>query len=232
VSDAATTVGPDGGRAAERRPLVVVDVDEVVLRFVAPLERRLLTMGYRFTPVTFAITGNVYPAGSARALPAEEVRAAIDAFYESTAAIQEPVEGAVAALARIADLAEVVLLSNLPERHAEARRRRLAELGIDARLLVNDGPKGPAVAALAGDDPEARGVVFVDDGPIHLASVRDRVAGVRLIQFVDDERFFRMAPAIAGVWLRTRSWHEVTERIEALFGGAGEAASRPPIAES
>lgn len=223
---------PHGPSPGARRPLVVIDVDEVVLRFVAPLERHLVATGHRLTPASFAITGNVYRAGSAQALPAEAVRAAIDAFYESAAATQEPVEGAVAALARIGRVAEVVLLSNLPPRHAEARRGRLAELGIAAELMVNDGPKGPAVAALAGADPEERGVVFVDDGPVHLASVRDRVAGVRLVQFVDDERFFRMAPEVPGVWLKTRSWQEVAGRIETLFGAGPASPQISPIAES
>lgn len=223
-----------GGGAGERRqrPLVVVDVDEVVLSFVAPLERRLVASGYRFTPASFAVTGNVFRAGSAQPIGADEVRGLIDAFYETDGAAQPPVEGAAAALARLARRCEVVLLSNLPARHAEARRARLAELGIALPLLVNDGPKGPAVAALAGPDPEERGVIFVDDGPVHLASVRDRVAAVRLVQFVDDARFFAMAPEVPGVWLKTRSWVEVTARIEALPQVAAARPSPEEIAQT
>ncbi len=207
---------PTVGDPSPARPLLVVDVDEVVLRFVGPLERRLAASGHRFTPASFAITGNVYRVGSNQPIGADEVRRLIDAFYDSDGAGQPPVEGAAAALRRLAASCEPWLLSNLPARHAEARRARLAALGIDLPLLVNEGPKGPAVAALAGPDPEARGVIFVDDGPVHLASVRDRVPAVRLVQFVDDERFFAMAPEVPGVWLKTRSWAEVVARIEAL----------------
>jgi hypothetical protein len=212
------------------RPLVVVDVDEVVLCFVGPLERCLCASGHRFTPASYAITGNVFRAGSNQPITADEVRRLIDAFYDSDGASQPAVEGAVDGLRRLAETCDVRLLSNLPGRHAEARRARLAALGLDLPLAVNEGPKGPAVAALAGPDPEARGVIFVDDGPVHLASVRDRVPGVRLVQFVDDVRFFAMAPEVPGVWLKTRSWAEVVARIEALpeiaalLPGAGEIA--------
>ncbi|TBW34307.1 hypothetical protein EYW49_18680 [Siculibacillus lacustris] len=199
---------------ATGRPLVVVDVDEVILRFVEPLERYLESTGHRLAPVAFAITGNVLKAGSTRPIPAEAVHDLIEGFYAARVASQPPVDGAVAALARLSAACDIVLLSNLPGRHGEARARRLAELGIAAPLRVNEGPKGPAVAALAAERGAER-VIFVDDGPIHLASVRDRVPGARLVQFVDDERFFRMAPEVPGVWLKTRSWDEVAARIEA-----------------
>lgn len=208
------------------RPLLVVDVDEVVLRFIEPFESFLADAGFRLRPVSYAITGNVTRLGSDRAIPAEEVHRLIEGFFAAHVGVQMPVEGAVAALDRLGRRCDVVLLTNVPPEQAERRIRRLGELGIAHPMVANHGPKGPAMARLAAR--VSGPIVFVDDGPSNLASVRDHVAGVRLVQFVDDARYYALAPEVAGVWFRTRSWAEVVTRIEALpeIAASAEAVAR------
>ena len=199
-----------------RRPLLVVDVDEVVLRFVTHLEAFIGRQGYRLEVRSFGITGNVTRLGSCRAVPAPEVAALIAGFFATHVGDQEPVAGAATALARLAARLDVILLTNVPVEHAAARAARLAALGMAYPLVANDGPKGPAVAHLARrlDHP----LFFVDDGPMNLTSVRDHAATARLVHFVDDPRYFRLAPDVPGTWLKTRDWGEVTDRIEAEIG--------------
>lgn len=212
------------------RPLLVVDVDEVVLRFVPPLERHLEAQGYRLDVVSFGLTGNVRRHGSQQAIAGAEVLALIGDFFACHVHDQEPVDGAVASLARLATALDVVLLTNAPAIHREVRRERLADLGIPYALIMNEGPKGPALAQLAAQVD--RPIFFVDDGPSNLASVRDRVPEARLVHFVDDERYFRLAPDVPGTWLKTRDWGEVVARIEAAIGtgdppGAATTGARP-----
>lgn len=201
------------------RPLAIVDVDEVVLRFVPHLEAFMGRQGYRLDVVSFGITGNVTRMGSCRAVPAPEVAALIAGFFAAHVGDQEPVVGAIEGLRRLAARLDVVLLSNVPAEHEARRAARLAELGLSLPLVVNDGPKGPAVAHLARR--VAQPLFFVDDGPTNLASVRDTGIEARLVHFVDDPRYFRLAPDVAGTWLKTRDWREVADRIEAEIGGAG-----------
>ena len=198
--------------AVGTRPLAIVDVDEVVLRFVPHLEAFIGRQGYRLEVASFGITGNVTRLGSCRAVPAPEVAALIAGFFAAHAGDQEPVAGAVAALTRLSTRLDVVLLSNVPAEHGQRRAARLADLGLAHPLVVNDGPKGPAVAHLARR--VAFPVFFVDDGPQNLASVRDAGVEARLVHFVDDPRYFRLAPDVAGTWLKTRDWREVAQRIE------------------
>ena len=198
------------------RPLAIVDVDEVVLRFVPHLEAFMAAQGYRLEAVTFGITGNVTRLGSCRAVPAPEVAALIAGFFATHVGDQMPVPGAVAALTRLAARLDVVLLTNAPAAHGPRRVARLAELGLAHPLVVNDGPKGPAVAHLARR--VAHPLFFVDDGPQNLASVRDAGVEARLVHFVDDPRYFRLAPDVRGTWLKTRDWSEVATRIEAEVG--------------
>jgi hypothetical protein len=197
------------------RPLLVVDVDEVVLRFVPHLEAFIGRQGYRLDVRSFGITGNVIRLGYCRAVPAPEVAALIAGFFAAHVGDQEPVTGAADALARLAARFDVVLLTNVPAEHVARRAARLAALGFDHPVVANDGPKGPAVAHMAR--ALAHPLVFVDDGPINLASVRDHVPGARLVHFVDDPRYFRLAPEVPGTWLKSRIWGEVAERIGTIL---------------
>ncbi len=199
------------------RPLAIVDVDEVVLRFVPHLEAFMAAQGYRLDAVSFGITGNVTRLGSCRAVPAPEVAALIAGFFSAHVGDQQPVAGALAALARLATRLDVVLLTNVPPEHGPRRAARLAELGLAHPVVVNDGPKGPAVAHLARR--VGHPLFFVDDGPQNLASVRDAAVEARLVHFVDDPRYFRLAPDVPGTWLKTRDWSEVAARIEAEIDG-------------
>lgn len=210
------------------RPLLVVDVDEVVLRFVPHLEAFMAARGYRLDVVTFGITGNVTRLGSCRAVPAPEVAALIAGFFSAHVGDQMPVDGAPEALARLAARLDVVLLTNAPAEHRDARTARLAALGMPYPVVMNDGPKGPAVARLARR--LAAPLFFVDDGPQNLASVRDATEGARLVHFVDDPRYFRLAPDVPGTWLKSRDWRDVAARIEAALAAldADLSTSTPP----
>lgn len=198
------------------RPLLVVDVDEVVLRFVSHLEAFIGQQGYRLDARSFRLTGNVTRLGSCRAVPAPEVAALIAGFFAAHVGDQEPVPGAAEALSRLTSRLDVVLLTNVPAEHASRRAARLADLGMAHPVIANEGPKGPAVARLA----RALGhpLFFVDDAPTNLASVRDHATEARLVHFVDDPRYFRLAPDVPGTWLKTRDWAEVVRRIEADLG--------------
>jgi hypothetical protein len=198
------------------RPLLVVDVDEVVLRFVSHLEAFIGRQGYRLDARSFRLTGNVTRLGSCRAVAAPEVAALIAGFFAAHVHDQEPVAGATEALARLSARLDVVLLTNVPAEHASRRAARLAHLGITHPVIANDGPKGPAVARLA---PRlGHPLYFVDDAPTNLASVRDHATEARLVHFVDDPRYFDLAPDVPGTWLKTRDWAEVVRRIEADLG--------------
>jgi hypothetical protein len=225
-----TTAAALDALALDGRPLMIVDVDEVVLQFVPHLERFIAARGFALVARSFALTGNVVRAGSTSAIPGDEVKGLIDAFFREEVERQVPVDGALCGLARLADLGCVVLLTNVPDFAAEARGRHLADLGVGAQVVANHGAKGPALARLAArrreitgatDALPGAGLYFLDDGPNHIASARDHVGGARLVHFIDDPRYFRMAPDVGGTWLKTRDWGEVVARIEDDLAATG-----------
>ncbi len=65
------------------RPLIVCDVDDVVLHFFAPFLVFLDGEGHEFLPRSFRLTGNVISKSSGAALEEKEVHRLIGAFFEA-----------------------------------------------------------------------------------------------------------------------------------------------------
>ncbi len=144
------------------------------------------------------------------------VRRMILEFFEAHAGNQRLVPGAADALRSLSQLADIVLLTNLPgSANKPVRQALLASHGISYPLITNRGPKGGAVAALAAGRRQP--VVFIDDSPSNLRSVRASLADAVLIQFIADKRFLDKAEPLDGLHLKTNDWSRTRAYIEGLF---------------
>ena len=199
------------------RPIVICDVDEVILHLIRPLESYMMSIGLCFLSSSYKLTGNIARQDTRTALNAADARRVIETFFDAECHRQELVEGADTALNRVSTLADVVLLTNLPGSHNKpVRQTLLAELGITYPLLVNSGPKGGAVAALASGRPEP--VVFIDDSPTNHSSVHASLPSARLIQFVADSRFRNSLTIEPHISLLTGDWNQTAAFIEDILG--------------
>jgi len=199
-----------------KRPLVICDVDEVVVHFTRELEIYLAHRELKLHTTSFALSGNIVSLGRGEALSGSEVQELIESFFMDCAHDMKPIDGAVEALQHIGEMADVVLLTNLPASATDARRRNMADLGLAFPVVTNTGPKGPAVKSLAG---QASGqVVFIDDSPHFISSAYEHAPEVHLIHFLQDERFSQHAELLDFVSLRTGSWAEAKPHVMGLIG--------------
>lgn len=211
-----TTIVQIGELSLGRRPLVICDVDEVVVHFTRDLEGYLDARELRLETSSFALSGNIRRKADDRPIDTSEVQELIEGFFMDRAHDMEPIDGAVEALLHIGELADVVMLTNLPHQAGELRRRNMAELGLGFPVVTNSGPKGPAVKSLAG---QAGGeVVFIDDSPGFIASAFEHAPAVHLVHFLQDERYARHVEPFEFVSLRTGSWEEVKPHVLGLIG--------------
>ncbi len=178
----------------DSRPLLVVDVDEVVLEFVDPFVRYLENEGFVFATQSFRLTGNVIERSSGRTAGAEETSALLDSFFAVQARWQSPLAGVVDALRRLAGEVEVVMLTAMPHRHHAIRRAHLDSLAIPYPLLTTEMAKGPAISRLRGE--HARRVAFIDDLPHNLVSVRDSVPQASLFHLMANAGMRAMLPPL------------------------------------
>ena len=217
MSDRAPPSGPD---LAPGRPLIVCDADEVLLQFLGGLEAYLPGQGLYLDLAGYALTGSIRRAGTGEPLPQAEVGPLIKAFHATAGLDLRPVAGAAEALSGLAAHAQIVILTNVADELAAARRANLAGHGMDYPVVPNAGLKGAAVAALAGR--AGAPVFFIDDIPHHHASVAEAVPGAHQIHFVADERLFRLATASPHAGLFTSNWAEAAAHIhDTLKTGGG-----------
>ncbi|MDP4823797.1 MAG: hypothetical protein NWR47_07605, partial [Aestuariivirgaceae bacterium] len=173
------------------RPLVICDVDEVVVHFIQGFEAHLEAKGFSLEFDSFALNGNVRHRHSGQSLPGEAVSAQVMEFFASSTRHQKLIPGAVEALNALSDHAEIVMLTNLPGEFRQERIENLMGHGLHHPVVVNAGPKGPAVRLLT--QTHAAPVVFIDDSPSYLESVYEHNPDCRLIHFLQDERLMKVA---------------------------------------
>ncbi|MDL2400832.1 hypothetical protein [Rhizobium mayense] len=199
------------------RPLIVCDVDDVVLHFFEPFLVFLDSEGHEFLPRSFRLTGNVISKASGEALEEKEVRRLIDAFFEAQEHWQVPFDRVVDTLGGFSKEADIVFLTAMPPQFWTQRRRLLDRLGLAYPLLASLQPKGPIVQALHGN--RTLPAAFVDDMAHNLHSVRDHVASCLLINLKPDSIVHRMAPAAAADIPQANDWAQAAPLIHAHIAG-------------
>lgn len=161
------------------RPLVISDCDEVLLYMVAPFRDWLHeSQGVRFEMVGNDFAGAMKYADGGAPVPPEEIWRLLRGFFDTEMHRQTPIPGAVEGMARLAEHADVVVLTNLTDRHRDMRFEQLASHGIHTRVFTNQGPKGPALKAIMDEYAPSR-AVFIDDLAQHHASVGSEVPHIR-----------------------------------------------------
>lgn len=149
------------------RPLVISDCDEVLLHMVVPFKEWLEeSQGVRFKLQGNDFSNAMRWAESGEIVAPEEVWKFLGSFFDTEMHRQMPIEGAIVGINRIAEAADVVILTNLNDSRQAKRTAQLADIGIHARVFTNQGPKGPALQAIL-DEFEPSKAIFIDDLPQH-----------------------------------------------------------------
>src|SRR4051794_12523348 len=84
--------------ALSKKPLIICDVDEVVLEFIVPFQNYLASVNHRLYAESFRLTGNVRRIADDVAATKEEIGAFQEAFFSAQDKWQTPAEGASEAL--------------------------------------------------------------------------------------------------------------------------------------
>jgi hypothetical protein len=194
------------------RPLVIVDVDEVLGLFMKGFGGFLATRGYDFRIDRFALFQNIYAPGAAEHLDLETGRALFNEFFAGHCADIEPAPGAVEALTKLHRRAEILILSNAPPQAETLRGQWLQKHGLPHPLILSSGPKGPITAGLVAQT--AQRTAFVDDLLPNLDSVAEHSPATATFQHVADERLRPLAPAAPERHPRIDDWAELADAIE------------------
>jgi hypothetical protein len=213
-----TALPPEIGtlRIDPAKPLVVVDVDEVLAMFMRGFERFLVGHGLEVRLNYFALFQNIFRPGEAEHLDVAAGRELFEIFFEADVEDIDPAPGAREALEALARRASIVILTNAPQQSREPRARWLVKHGFNYPMIVNTGPKGPAVAAIRAMTTGQ--AAFVDDLLPNLDSVAKEAPDVATFQMVADERLRPLAFEALDRHPRIDDWWNLGPAIAAAIG--------------
>ena len=198
------------------RPLLAVDADEVLVYLAEHLTRYLPGIGYRMLLTQYQLEGSIFPADSDVPVPFNDCLRLIDRFFDEETLNQQPLPGAVAALARLSELAQIIVLTNVPRHARELRRQNLAALRMGYPMVENSGGKGRALLWMA--DRAAAPVAFVDDSPKQHESAARRAPEITRIHFVGASHLRRILPDSPAAHLRAEDWVECEAMVRQELG--------------
>ena len=176
------------------RPLLITDCDEVLLHMVAHFQDWLgetHEVDFAFETGEFAEALTCRRTGET--LDRERVWPLLGQFFQEEMRRQTPVPGAIEALGKIGEVADIVILTNLPDLAHKWRVDQLASHGIAHEIVCNQGGKGVPARAII-DRRQAPRSVFVDDLAAHHASVAKHSPDTWRLHMVAEPR---LAPAVA-----------------------------------
>ena len=200
------------------RPLLITDCDEVLLHMVSHFDAWLgEAHGIRFAFETGSFGEAMTDKATGETVPQDRVWPLLTEFFQGEMHRQTLVPGAAEALGRIGEVADIVILTNLGDEAHPWRVDQLARHGIRHEVVCNRGGKG-IPARLIIDRYGAGATVFVDDLPVHHASVAEHAPEVHRLHMVAEPRLAPAVPPAAEAHARIDDWPTATAWILERLG--------------
>lgn len=199
------------------KPLLICDCDEVLLHMVRHFGVWLgETHDIDFSVGDGELTQCMTRRDGSPAPSREEMWGMLDQFFPAEMGRQTLVPHAREALGRLAESADIVILTNLADHARQPRMDQLARFGIVHRVETNQGGKGTPVARLVADHGNPV-TVFVDDLAVHHESVSRHAPQVHRLHMISEPALAPTVPAAPAAHARIDDWREAERWIADRF---------------
>lgn len=192
-------------------PLLVCDIDEVVLEFLTPFMNFLDARGLELQPNSFALNGNIFDKSSNIFVHNQTVKQLIEAFYKEQAKWQTPVNSALSVLANLAPDLDIIFISAMPSQHHKTRLDLLNHFNFTYPLIAKEQSKGPIVKAIHNHRNQP--LFFIDDMNYNHRSVRKYHTNAYHIALMANQAFQAIAPPYDAYVEQCDNWHSVENYI-------------------
>lgn len=214
------------------KPLLITDCDEVLLHMVSHFRDWLgEAHGVDFDLSAGDYSRAVRRRDTGEPLAREDTWPLLNGFFETEMHRQTLVPGAREALTEIAEIADVVVLTNLLDEHQERRIAQLEAVGIQHRVLCNQGGKGTPVTRLL-DEYGPSAAVFVDDLALHHDSVARAAPEVFRLHMIAEPELATVLPPAPAAHARIDHWAEATRWIRERLTSGLDGRDLPVIGGS
>ena len=199
------------------RPLLVTDCDEVLLHMVSHFADWLdEDHDIHFDLESGQFADALTHRGSGETLAPDQVWPLLDQFFRGQMHRQTMVPGALAALERIGEMADIVILTNLGDEAHGWRVEQLAGHGLSHEVVCNRGGKGRALLEIV-ERHRPSTTVFVDDLPVHHESVAKHAPEVWRLHMIAEPRLAAAVPPAPHANVRIDDWPTAADWILGKF---------------
>ncbi|MEA2207320.1 MAG: hypothetical protein QOE77_4096 [Blastocatellia bacterium] len=189
------------------KPLLISDCDDVLLHFAPHFAEWVAQAHGLVFNLDAPNFGGALRDADGAPVARERVWPLLDSFFDQEMHRQHLVPGAFAALQRIGEAADIVILTNIGDQHRANRIAQLEAFDIRHEVICNQGGKGPPVAELIADmAPSA--AVFVDDLSHHHESVATHAPDVWRLHMIAEPRLAAISPPAPFAHARIDQWDE------------------------
>ena len=200
------------------RPLIISDCDEVLLHMVVPFSQWLdEAHDIHFDVENGSFLDAIRHKHDGTLVYSDRVWELLGSFFDTEMPRQYPCEGAVEAIGRLSQHADIAILTNLLDHRGEARAEQLSAVGINAPIHTNQGGKGRKIAGIIADYAPSM-TFFVDDLAQHHYSALEHAPPSWRIHMIGEPlvaQAVKPAPAAHARidrWAEAEAW--IMERIE------------------
>jgi hypothetical protein len=201
------------------RPLIITDCDEVLLHMVVPFRDWLDEVhDVHFTLQGQDFVNSLRRKACGTVLERDLVWEYLIAFFDTEMHRQQPIDGALPTLARLSEIADIVVLTNITERAHQNRIDQLHALGVSYPVYWNQGGKGRPVAAMI-ERYRPSVALFVDDLAQHHESVAKHAPGVWRLHMVGEPLLAGEIANAAHAHMRIDNWPDAESWIRQRLSG-------------
>jgi len=210
------------------RPLLISDCDEVLLHMLVHFADWVdEAHGLHFALAAPGFREAVTDKSSGKPVDEDRIRPLLDGFFDGEMHRQNVVPGAAEALSTLAEVADIVILTNIGDEYHAGRVEQLEAFDIRHRVLCNRGGKGRPVIELVEElNPSV--AVFIDDLAVHHESVARHAPFVWRLHMIAEPRVAAHMPAAPHAHARIDQWSEATDWVVARFAEGPAPSSAQP----
>ena len=192
------------------RPILFVDVDEVILEFVAPFIRFLDERGLGFIQDRFAQPNNIIRPQSGEHVTSAFANRLLEQFWDEQETRQTVVAGAIEALADLSEIADIVILTAVSPQHEVRRGRLLRSFGLSHPIIIASREKGAIISEYIDDT--SKKVFLIDDAPANHISLLTHVPEAFCVHIAAFKPFVTLMELPPSVFM-AKDWNDAASFV-------------------
>ena len=188
-------------------PLVIVDADEVIVHFAKPFVLFLKKRGFLLELNGYTLSDSIKNIETNKIIKNTKSQKLVIDFIKKETKKQPLTKGALQSLNIISNFAQVIILTNVPQYAYEDRILNFKNYNISFPVIINEGPKGPALLELC--KTLKKPAIFIDDNLSQIESAEKFVPKIYRFHFTGCELVQRLLPKSLAATHNPKSWKEV-----------------------